>query len=412
MIKEKHSHIDADEEQKRLLDLEKKYQGKNKALNIVLTASFFAFIYIFALLFWILPDRGVSAEENRALASAPEFSFASLADGSYTEKFATYMADQFPARNFFVNLKAATEAALLKGENNGVIFAKNGYLVKRFDSVDEETVKNNISNICEFADAAKEAGLSVTVSVAGRELDVASSVLPSVYGTDSSDAMWSAIDGAFSESGVGYVDLKTPLKEHFDAGEYVYYKTDHHWTSYGAYIAYTLLADEMGFAPADIGSFRRETATEEFFGTTWSSAGASWISPDTIEFFRFDGDVKLSTDRQDEKFDGLYKTSYLDEKDKYSAFLGGNAARTDVASSDGSREKLLVVKDSFFHSLAPFFAEKYDLVMIDLRYFTGSVAMVCKDEGIENVLILLNAETIGEESGLGRLKMGLSLLNG
>ena len=410
MIKEKHSHIDADEEQKRHLDLEKEFQGKNKALNIVLTAAFFAFIYIFALLFWIIPDRDVSAEENRALASAPEFSFESLADGSYTSKFATYMADQFPARNFFVNLKAASEMLLLKGENNGVIFAKDGYLVKRFDTVDTETVEKNISNICEFASALEKAGIDVTVSAAGREIDVAESVLPAAYGTGSSDAMWSVIDGAFSNGKVGYVDLKTPLKEHFDNGEYVYYRTDHHWTSCGAYLAYEILAKEMGFSPTGIDSFRRETVTDKFYGTTWSSAGASWISPDSIEFFRFDGDEKLTTDRQDEKFDGLYKTSYLEEKDKYSAFLGGNAARIDVTSSDKDREKLLVIKDSFFHSLAPFFAEKYDLVIIDMRYYTGSAAMLCKDEGIDKVLVLLNAETLGEECGLGRLKMGLTLL--
>ena len=71
MRSEKHSHIDADEEQKRYLDIERKYQKNNKALNVALTAAFFAFIYVFAVLFWIIPAKSVSVEENRALASAP-----------------------------------------------------------------------------------------------------------------------------------------------------------------------------------------------------------------------------------------------------------------------------------------------------------------------------------------------------
>ena len=412
MIKEKHSKIDADEEQRRYFEIEKKYQTKNRALNIALTAAFFAFIYIFALLFWILPDKSVSVEENRSLSGAPEFSFEALADGSYTRNFATYMADQFPARNFFVGLKAEAERLTLRGENNGVIFADDGYLVKRFDDPDEELIKSNVGYICDFASFAKEEGINVTVGIAGRTLDVAESVLPSVYGTDSSDKAWGYIDGAFSEKGIGYVDLKTPLRERFEAGEYVYYKTDHHWTTLGAYYAYTELAEGAGFEPASFDLFRRDRMSEEFFGTTWSSAGAKWIEPDALDFYRFDGDEKLVTDRGADggSFDGLYDMSYLEEKDKYSAFIGGNAAKVEVASKDGEREKILVVKDSFFHSMAPFFAKDFDLVMIDLRYYKDTVPIIdiCRNEGIKNVIVMLNVETLGDEAGLRTLKMGLA----
>ncbi len=408
MIKEKHSHIDADEEQKRHLDTEKKYQKQNRALNVTLVASFFAFIYVFALLFWILPDRDVSHEENRALASAPEFTFSSLADGSFTSDFAAYMADQFPARNFFVGLKAAAERTLLKGQNNGVIFAKDGYLVKRFDNVDEGTLNKNIGCISAFAKTAREGGADVTVAVAGRALDVAESVLPASYGTDSSDRMWDAIEKGFDAKNESFVNLKDPLKELFSSGEYVYYKTDHHWTSYGAYNAYSVLASAMDTPASPVSDFTREAASDDFYGTIWSSAGAKWIEPDTIEFFRFDGDTSLVTDRGDERFDGLYKTSFLDEKDKYSVFLGGNAAKIDVTKEGESRERILVIKDSFFHSVAPFFAKDYDLVVVDPRYYTSSVAELCRDEEISKILILFNAETLGEEAGLGKLMMGIN----
>ncbi len=407
MIKEKHSHIDADEEQRRNLDTERKNKDKNRVVNTVLTCAFFAFIYVFAILFWILPDREVSYEENRGLASAPEFSVGSLASGRYTSDFAVYMADQFPARNFFVGMKASCERLLLKGENNGVIFAGDGYLVKRFDSVDEATLSRNVKSICAFAKAAGGAGVDVTVAVAGREADVAGRVLPSVY-RGATDLFWQKTDEYFADGGVEWVDLMSPLRELFDKGEPVYYKTDHHWTSYGAFRAYGIVANAMGIPAYGTEFFTPEVASAEFYGTTWSSAGAKWIEPDEIEFYRFDGDEKLVTDRGGESFDGLYDRSYLGEKDKYSAFLGGNAARIDVTSKDGAREKLLVVKDSFFHSMAPFFAADFDLVIVDMRYTTDSVAEICRNEGITKVLILLNAETLGEESGLGRLAMGAS----
>ena len=412
MIKEKHSKIDADEEQRRYFAIEEKYQKPNRALNIALTCAFFAFIYVFAILFWILPDKDVSVEENRSLASAPEFSFKNLADGTYTAEFATYMADQFPARNFFVGMKAEAERLTLRGENNGVIFADGGYLVKRFDSPDEETLRKNIGYICDFAKAAKNDGMNVTVGIAGRTLDVAGQVLPSVYGTDSSDKAWEIIGDAFSKNGVEYTDLKTPLRERFAAGEYVYYKTDHHWTTLGAYYAYTKLAGKAGIEAPPIDAFRREVASDSFFGTTWSSAGAKWIGPDTVEFFRFDGDESLVTDRggDGDAFDGLYDTSYLEKKDKYSAFIGGNAARVDVTSKGEEREKILVIKDSFFHCMAPFFAKDRDLIMIDLRYYTDPepIIDICRNEGVNNVIVALNVETLGDESGLRILKMGLT----
>ncbi len=411
MVKEKHSKIDADVEQRRYFEIEKKYQKSNRALNVVLTVAFFAFIYVFALLFWILPDRSFSPEENRALTTLPEFSFKALADGSYTAEFADYMADQFPGRNFFVGMKAEAERLTLRGENNGVIFADEGYLVKRFDSPSKETYEKNIGYICDFAAVAREDGIPVTIGIAGRTVDVAEKVLPSAYGTDSSDKTWEIIDRAFADNGTEYTDLKTPLKELFDKGEYVYYKTDHHWTTSGALAAYEILAKDAGLDAAGRDSFRKETVSDEFYGTTWSSAGAKWIGPDTLDFYRFDGDGDLVTDRGVDggSFDGLYDKSYLEKKDKYSSFIGGNAARVDVTSKDGGREKILVVKDSFFHSMAPFFAKDYDLILIDMRYYTDVVPVIdlCRSEGVTAVIFMLNAETLGDEAGLRTLEIGL-----
>ncbi|MBR6917961.1 MAG: hypothetical protein IKN38_07225 [Clostridia bacterium] len=406
MKAEKHSHIDADEMQKAYLEAENNNAGKFKAQNIAMIAAFFAFIYIFAALFWILPDKEISVEENRDLASAPTLTVKSLADGTYTKDFADYMADQFPARGFFVGLKAASERLLLKGGNNGIIFGDDGYLVKRFDSVDEETLAKNAAYICEFVKGASSRGVAATVAVAGRTVDVASSVTPSYYGGGSSDKTRKLINDVFKSENVGYTDLAPALKERFDAGEYVYYKTDHHWTSLGAYYAYCELCPALGAKAHSLEEFERETASASFYGTTWSACGAKWIKPDYIEFFRYDADADLVTDRQDEAFDGLYDTKYLEEKDKYSAFLGGNATRIDVTSKSEEREKLLIVKDSFFHSLAPFFARDFDLVIIDLRYYNGSVIELCEEEGIDRALILMNVETLSEQSGLMKLKMG------
>lgn len=422
MIKEKHSHIDADEEQKRYLDIEKNLAAENKPLNIVLTTVFFAFIFVFGALFWILPDKDVSENENRSLKSFPDFSWEALSDGSFTKEFAVYMADQFPARDFFVELKASSEAALCKGINNGVFLADDGYLVSRFDSsvttesetydengekitvkkpkFDPEILEKNIGYISKFISDADSSGIDVTVALAGRTMDVCSSAVSGVYGRDSSDEAWSMINTFCEEQGVEYTDLMSPLRERFENGEYVYYKTDHHWTSLGAFYAYEKIADAMGIRKADLSDFRRESVTDSFFGTTWSNSGAMWTDPDSIELFRYDGDESLKTVTSEKSFDGLYYTDALSTKDKYSVFIGGNSGRCDITSGE-EREKILVVKDSFFHSVAPFLAKEYDITAIDLRYAGAqSLTKLCAEEGIDRVLILFNAETLGEESNL------------
>ena len=416
MKKDKHSHISADEEQAEHLKLEYALAEKNKGVNIALITAFFAFIFVFAILFWALPDRELSETENRALQSFPTFNFKTLSDGTFTEQFASYMADQFPARDFFVGVKAAAESAMLKGQNNGVIAAEGGYLITRYDSVDEKILENNIDCISQFSHAADEKGIRVTVAFAGRTMDVAASILPRTYGAGSSEAAWEALDRFCAEKELTYVNLLDPLKKRFESGEYVYYRTDHHWTTLGAMYAYNEIATEAGLPTSSTDGYDVTEVSDAFYGTTWSTAGIKWARPDTMEFFRFAGDDRLTTAVQDgESFQGLYKTEALETKDKYTAFIGGNAARVDVTSENSQREKILLVKDSFAHSVAPFLAEEYDLVILDLRYYNvepgnsarQSLIKLCEEEGIEKVILLYNMDTLSSEAGFRNFKYDL-----
>ena len=128
----------------------------------LITAVFFAlFFIVFALLFVLLPDREFSEEENRSLTLFPEFTWERLADGSFSSDINEYFADQFPARDLFVGVKGLAETLMLRGENNGVLYGKDGQLaVRRFriyksriehaDDMDyyyPETVRMNLEGI-------------------------------------------------------------------------------------------------------------------------------------------------------------------------------------------------------------------------------------------------------------------------
>ncbi len=382
---------ECDREAARLLAVQLRAGGAADRVLIVLFAGFLA---VLGVLFWILPDRDFSETENRSLLTRPKLAAGALLDGSYTQDFAEYMADQFPARDVWIRIKAASEAALGRMGNNGVLFGRDGTLAVRSDAPDTENLVTNLRAAAAFASAS---GLPSALAVAGRTMDVLDGALPAVYGSECADALWKTIRAEADSAGLELIDLRTPLRERAQAGEYVYYRTDHHWTTLGAYWGTAQILAAFGREARPLDEYERECASDAFFGTTWSTAGAGWIPPDTLEFFRFAGDDKYLVtvaDGAGRTFEGFYDRSYLEKKDKYSAFLGGNHALVTVTKPGEERGTLLVIKDSFAHAAAPFLAREYDLVLVDARYYRLRIADLIEEYGVDRVLFLVNADSL------------------
>ena len=402
--KSKARRVDADREATALLAAQLEAAKTERVPEIMTLVLFALFVAAFAISFWIAPDRDFSENENRVLASFPKLTLESLTadedNRKFTTKFADYMADQFPLRDAFVGAKAAFEIALGRRENNGV-FVLGDTLAERHDSLDETNFERNAGAMEAFAAACRDRGAIAQVAVFARAMDVAE--IP-IYGSAATDRAFAAIGGR------GFLDMREALDGHGD--EYVYYRTDHHHTTLGAYYAYRCLAEKLGYEANDISHYRREIASDSFFGTTWSKAGAKWIAPDTIEYFRWDGDEDVTvtvaaSGGEAVVHDGMYFTEYLEKKDKYASFLDNSVyGRVDVTCGEG-RAKLLVVKDSFAHSLVPFLAEHFDVTMIDPRYYKRPIISLVDDEGFDAVLVMCNMDTLSSAASFAILKMGL-----
>ena len=390
-------------------------------------------IFGLAVLMFVLPDQTFSEQENRTLQQFPEFSKESFWAGSrtyedrdgnekegYTKKIAKYYSDQFPFRDMFAGLKGLTEIAMLKGENNNVMLGQDNYLITKDDElkIDEaiEQLRTNIDYISEFADVMNAMGkIPVTLAAAGRSVDALKIYLPPAYPKDSSsysDKLWVSFNGlADYAKNIKRLNLLDPLRgliNKRDGREY-YYRTDHHWTTLGAYYAYVEIIKsfkEDGLEPLPLSAFELEVAADDFYGTTWSKAGMKWIEPDIMYFYRYKGDEDFVTTLKDagKTFNGFYDYTYLEKKDKYGAFLSGNNSRVDIVKPGEKRQKLLIIKDSFAHSAVPFLAYHYDLVILDLRYYFDSAAMLVLDEEIDRVLFLHNIQNLSEDDIYGMLR--------
>lgn len=396
----------ADAESERILELQKNNAKQTKARDGLLIVISAVFIAIFAVLIWLLPHESFSADENRTLAEFPAFSLEALTNGDYTADIGSFYTDQFPARRFFVGLKSVCELGQLKMQNNSVIPAKGGRLVKRLEYESLDAAEKNLSAINDFCDILNSKNIDVTTVIAPRSTDIFADFIHPIYGRDRTDAVWSII----KEMKPDALSLADTLKNAENSGGYVWYRTDHHWTVDGAYIAYTELADALGYTPFPFEYFKPTVVSREFYGTTWSSSGMPWTAPDEMKFYRFEGDTKYVVQNMmtGAVTEGFYDTEKLSEKDKYSAFLGGNQAYIKVYEPSLEKPKLLIIKDSFAHSIAPFLALHYELHIVDLRYYTESSAKLALSLDTDNILILVGADTLATATDLTLLRYGLN----
>lgn len=363
---------------------------KKSYLDITLSIAAGVLILSVGAGVWLLPSDDFSEEENRALATLSSPTLASITDGSFSGDISNYLCDRLPFRIEAIRLRALTELLLLKGECNSVLFCRDGYLLDRGEYEDLTKAENKLNELSDLRSALSEAGIPVTVAYIPRGIDVMEEKLPSLYEGSQKDIL-TVITTDSADT-----DLTTPLKKAADAGEYVWFKTDHHWTSHGAYIAYSELSSALGYTPYQKDLFTQETVSEDFLGSIYSRAGCVASSPDTVELYRYEGDGEYLLSAEGELLQrGLYFPEHLEKKDKYSVFLGGNYAYLSIKKeADGSRPRLLIIKDSYANALVPFLALHFDIEMIDPRFYSGYEEIYDKVKNTDQALILQGIDTI------------------
>ncbi len=207
-----------------------------------------------------------------------------------------------------------------------------------------------------------------------------------------------------------FIDLREPFKEAYAAGAQLYYKTDHHWTSKGAYTAYCELANSLGFKSNAENSYQK-TAYPDFYGTTYSTSGFWKTPPDEIEVWdnnENDASVKVTITDGSEVIEqeDLFFYDHLDEDDKYPVFLDGNHPYTEIVNENAEKdETVLVVKDSFAHSLVPFLADHYTkIIMVDMRYYSEPLQPLIDENKVDRVVFLYSIDNLSTDDNLKKIE--------
>lgn len=368
---------------------------------------FAGFILVIAIWFIAGPKETFSASEKRVLADFPNASADNILSGQFGEGFETYFADHFPGRNLWVGINAYTN--LLEGNNGagGVYKCGNGYLINKPVPTDNQ-IDTNLENLTDFKQEIGD--VPMTAMFVPSTGYIADDVLPALHDQYNDDAYFKKISDGLKAGGINFVDLRSSFKAAYKGGTQLYYKTDHHWTTEGAYNAYIEYCRAMGLKTAPKGSFEVEKY-KNFYGTTYSSSGFWNNTSDTVEVWNNPKNTadKITVDINDGKppykhANSMFFYEHDKEVDKYPIFLDGNHAFTEITNDNVKDGTILVIKDSFSHCFAPFLAENYHkVILVDMRYNSQNIIDMVKVEKPDQVLVLYGIDNFAEDTDLGHL---------
>lgn len=380
--------------------------NRSKIGKYIPAVVFLIFIYGMALWFLFSPKTDYSSSEKRYLQKFPDANVEKVLSGEFGSEFETFFADQFPQRNTWVGLNAYTTLAEGNNGASGVYNCKNGYLINKPVSTDNNLDKN----VGAVVDFAKKIDAPTTVMLVPSTGYIADDVLPTFHDKYNDDEDISKISSTLSKEKIGFVDLRERFKSEYKNGSQLYYKTDHHWTTKGAYTGYQELCKALGITPIDDSTLKKDSYPD-FYGTTYSSSGFWLTPPDNIEIWsnpkNSDKNISVKiTEGANVKTSGsMYFTDHLKEDDKYPVFIDGNHALTEITNTNAKNGTILLIKDSFSHSLAPFLAENYSkVVLVDLRYYKESVSQLVSTYNPEQVVVLYGIDNLATDTDIVWLK--------
>lgn len=374
-----------------------------KATNSILGICFIVILAGVFLANILTSDKSFSEEENRVLQEKPVFSPSAYMDGRYETKLESYVNDQFLGRNTFIKVKTASDVTLGKLESNGVFRCKDDYLMESITAPTERWQKTTLASLKQFQRQYKK--LKMYFMLAPNAANILQDKLPTFVKTENQDQY---IDKFYEEiKSYGYtpVDIREALRSHADDEDtQLYYRTDHHWTTDGAFVAYKEAVKTMKME--DEVSYKRYIVKNDFRGTLASKSGFTNGKNDPLILYMpnkdkdyknsviYYGDTKTKTTE-------FYQLDNLDTKDAYTVFGGSNHPIYTIKTPTENSEKLLLVKDSYANSMIPFLSQNFrEIVVVDPRYFFDNIDDIIKAEGITQVLFLYNANTFFGDNSL------------
>ena len=389
-----------------------------KKVRIIIIIVFIGFFVLISGTSLIIKDREFSPNENRYLAETPELPWDNILSGKFQDGLEDYLRDQVCFRDGWITVKTGIQKACGDTDIGGAYVGKDGYDFEKItpEDVDEKQVDRNIKAVEDYFMTASETidkqKLSfLLVPTSGL---VMQEKLPKNARLFDQAKYIDQVQKAMKD--YNFVDVRDTLMDHND--EYIYYKTDHHWTSAGACLAYDVWSERTGGEAETEDGLVKNVVSDKFRGSLYSKILDADSAYDEIWTYGLQKDdafgSKDCTVTIDEKqqLDSIYDDEMLQKKDKYAYFLSGNYGQVHIqnqkAASKAKGKNILIIKDSFANSFVPFVTQDYEnIYMVDLRYYNGDMKSYLQEHNITDVLVLYNISNFISDRNLHKLTGGI-----
>lgn len=364
--------------------------------NVVFVILFFTVLGLFSLLTFLLPAKQSSDNENRVLAQAPEVTMDAVLNGQFQSDLVNFLSDQIPGRELWIRGNTTIKKLLGKTEINGVYLGKDGYLFQQFTE-DSYSAKRRDTLFALIGNFAEKQSVPVTVMPVPTPSVVLVDKLPANAPIYDADNAWNRLQASVGQE--HFIDLREAF---LNADGQLFYRTDHHWTTQGAYLAYEAYCNARGITPKPLSEFALTAVSDQFYGTIYSKTLDSSIKPDTISATKRLPSLQVKFDGKE--VSGIYFEEKLSEKDKYAYFFGGNPGMVEIKTDVQNGKRLLILKDSFANCMVPYLLGEYEeIVMLDLRYYNDKVSQVMEQSQITEVLFLYEMTNLLTDTGIAKL---------
>ena len=402
---------------------EKKVIGER--IQIINVAVFCILLIAGGITSLMMKKRAVSEMENRSLAKFPAYSDSSLLSGDYFRQIEMYYADNFPWRDRWINVSNRFR------NNFGFEYSdiKIYEPVNETDANNTDTIKESTPSILPDDGATGQVNKKVFVfknrafemfgggpqmgkayaqvlnsynraGIAG--LKVYNLIIPVALEFELTEKYRNlqkpnrpAIENIYSnlDSNIIKVWAIDELRQH--RAEYIYFNTDHHWTSLGAYYAYRAFCTTAGLVPVSLDTVASKVKPA-FLGSLYRLTRDEKLkeNPDSVRYYLFKDSLNFYVGNNN-KIGTWFKSKMYGESAKgpnsYSVFLQGDLPVVKMETQHKNGRKILVVKESYGNAFAPFLINNYEkVVVVDQRYFTANIIELVKQEGINELLFINN----------------------
>ena len=372
---------------------------KTKKTDFLCVALFCGFLAVMTVLFLLLPKEEFSEKEKRYLAEMPELSWENISSGGYGEDAETYIADHVPGRDFFVGLSAYYDLLTGRQVAKDIYVAEGDRLVESPIQMDEDAIRRNMKAINAFAEnTGKQVDLMIVPSAGYIYRDTVKGLKDPYIDDDILKAIYAA---------AGEHVRPVSLQGTFEGAENLqdlYYRTDHHWTSLGAYTAYEAYMAALGRTAYPKEAFQVERS-EGFYGTTYARSGLWLTKSEEVQLWKTDTAFTV-TNESGTVHEGLFYEARLQELDKYTVYLDGNHSLVQIHNPDAvGKGSLLVIRDSYANCLGTFLAHSYEnVVLVDLRYYKQPVSELLANGEFTDVLVCYSLSNFMTDANFPWLK--------